>query len=427
MATIRHNSDWNRPLRTASVLLGVSCSAFIALPAVGQVAADAGADSVIAAPADSTTPPTADQIAEWIGQLGHDSYAVRQAAAEHLLAGGHAARGALLEVVDAPDPEIRSAARRLVTLIEQSEFDRRLAEFAADVDGQRGVTLPGWAEFSGLVGGDESARALFVDMQRCEAALLAAIFAEGGDEPDRDWEERLFRLHNWQATSGQRSAAPPLGSCATMLLLGSLPDRGGSERGAIGIAELAQRPPIREAILGDATPQNSIIRRLLLTWVTDCPVRHDQVLHGRLNLISTYKLAEALPLAVSVARGEPPFLTAAAHNRVMAILAVGRFGSRAQVDDLEPLLEDDTLWAMAGQPGQPGNPRAVQVRDVALATMLHLTGQRHSDYGFVGVQRNPQLLFNPQTLGLTDDVARAAAATKWREWRAANERAGDSQ
>ena len=63
-------------------------------------------------------------------------------------------------------------------MIDDTEFNRRLAEFAADVDGRRGVTLPGWQEFGDLVGRDPAARNLFVDMQREEAALLARSFAE---------------------------------------------------------------------------------------------------------------------------------------------------------------------------------------------------------------------------------------------------------
>ena len=71
-----------------------------------------------AAPAACRRRPSTDEIDRWINDLGDDSYTVRQAAAERLTAGGFAARAALDEVADGPDPEIRSAARRLVTLID---------------------------------------------------------------------------------------------------------------------------------------------------------------------------------------------------------------------------------------------------------------------------------------------------------------------
>jgi hypothetical protein len=364
-------------------------------------------------PPAATRRSTPDEITDWIAQLSHDDYAVRQAAADRLLAEGAAAERALVEMVDAPDPEIRAAARRLITLIEKSEFDRRLEEFAADTDGRRGMVLPGWIEFGRLVGTDEPARALFVDMQRQEAALLAGIFGSEQKHAEPEWEQRLFRLYNWQLTSGGRNAAPPLGSCATMLFLSSLPDARGTERGAIGVAELTKRPPIRDALLD--TSRQPTIRKLLLAWVNGCPVQSQHVLSQRLELMSLYGLSESLPTALAAARGEPPFLMAATEIRVRAILLVGRFGSEENVVDLEPLLDDTTVVA---NQGLPGNVQTVQLRDVALAAMLHLTGQPLADYGFNRAQRHPLMLFHAQTLVLESDTQRATALAKWREWQA---------
>jgi hypothetical protein len=97
-------------------------------------------------------------------------------AAKQLLTAGIAARAPLSEASEGPDPETRAAARRLVALIDKSEFNHRLEAFAADTDGKRGLTLPGWKQFTELVGGDAAARALFVDMQRhgrCVTCLMA--------------------------------------------------------------------------------------------------------------------------------------------------------------------------------------------------------------------------------------------------------------
>ncbi len=95
-----------------------------------------------------------DDISRWIDELGHDAFTVRQAAASRLLAAGMSAREPLRAIVDGPDPEKRAAARRLVALIDQSEFHRRLEAFAADTDGRQGLTLPGWDQYQKLVGGD---------------------------------------------------------------------------------------------------------------------------------------------------------------------------------------------------------------------------------------------------------------------------------
>src|SRR6476646_3509156 len=135
-----------------------------------------------------------DEISRWIDELGHDAFTVRQGAAVQLLAAGMSAREPLLAIIDGPDPERRAAARRLVALIDQSEFHRRLEAFAADTEGKQHLTLPGWDQYQKLVGNDAAARALFVDMQRHESPLMAAAFGGSRQSPGDLLETRLARI-----------------------------------------------------------------------------------------------------------------------------------------------------------------------------------------------------------------------------------------
>jgi hypothetical protein len=64
-----------------------------------------------------------------------------------------------------------------------------------------------------------------------------------------------------------------------------------------------------------------------------------------------------------------------------------------------------------------GTIRTLQVRDVALAVLLHLTEQEPLTYGYLHAQANPQTVFNVQSLTLENDERRAAAAERWRAWR----------
>ena len=201
--------------------------------------------------------PTTEQINRWIDELSDDNFTVRQTAADRLLTGGFSARTALVAVASGPDPEVRAAARRLITLIDQSEFSRRLADFAADVEGKRGITLPGWEKFQTLVGHDEAARMLFVEMQRQEASLLAQILdeptANGGasgthSTPNVPWEERILRLTNGPMVGRQRNIRAPLGSCAAMFFLGSLEESQMSDAASIYLIRLAKSPSMHEAL-----------------------------------------------------------------------------------------------------------------------------------------------------------------------------------
>jgi hypothetical protein len=361
-----------------------------------------------------TAPRTAKAIDQWIVELSHDEYTVRQAAAAQLLEAGMSARGRLAEVIDGPDPEARATARRLVALIDQSEFARRLEAFAADADGRRGLTLPGWEQFRERVGGDAAARSLFVEMQRDEGPLLAAVFGRGDASPDQLWEDRLLRLVQWPAL-GDRGAAPPIGSCAAVLFLGTAAELAVSDRGAMLIENLIQRSPIRESLAGAGT--HDAVRRLVSSWIIDCPNKNELILARRMNLASMIELKESLPLALAVAGGDPQYVSASPSTRAMAVLLVGQFGERKHVRDLEPLLDDATVCMMV-QAQLPGRPAAnVQLRDVALVVMLHLTGQRPADYGYLHARLQPQRTFQLQTLQRENDAERAAAVAKWRTWR----------
>lgn len=379
----------------------------------------AAAEPTADAPAAETPspPPSDEQIGRWIEQLSDDSYVARHSAADRLLAAGMAARGALVGVADGPDPETRAAARRLVALIDRTEFSHRLDAFAADTDGRLGATLPGWKAFTELVGDDVRARALFVDMQRAEAPLLAQVFGHPANERNRSWEDRLTRLLRGRVVVDRRHG-PPLGSCATMLFLGTLPKPVPSDQAAMDLARITEFPATRAALQNDE--RRDAVRRLVTAWIVHCANRNNAVLQQRLRISLTYGLVDAVPLAIAVV-SDPEYLTVSPSVRVLAILAIGKLGGPEQVDVLEPLLNDTTVCLRGRVRRGAGQlPPEVQIRDVALAVMLQLTGQDLQKYGFPAVRRHVRTLFTPETLYLPSDDKRAAAIEKWRRWRAAN-------
>ena len=382
--------------------------------------------SVELRPTDTITrpsSPTSEQINAWIDALRHDTYAVRQNAATQLLAAGAAARAPLAAAADSPDPEARAAARRLVTLIEKAEFDRQLAAFAADAGGKQGVTLPGWEQFRQLVGGDVAARALFVEMQRHEAALLADVFATDRRARNPAWEERLLRLLRWPATAGGQPATPPLGTCATMIFLGAVGDGEISERAATYLPLLLQRPPVQPVLV--RADRQDPLRRLVVAWVVECPNRSTTVTSKRLELALSLGMREAVPLALDVAQKDPAYLAVHPMVRAQALVLVAQLGSRSDVDSLEPLLEDASVcvavpqMVAAPRPGQPRPPaREVQIRDLALVAMLQLTEQDPAEYGYRNTRRQSQQLLDPGSVFAENDEVRTSAIAKWHEWKA---------
>ncbi len=373
-------------------------------------------------PADALarpTSPTPEQIDGWIDSLRHDVYAIRQAAARQLLAAGSAARAPLTAAADSPDPEARAAARRLVTLIDKAECERRLAAFAADTDGREGLTLPGWEQYRKLVGGDAPARALFVEMQRHEATLLADVFDADRLPQKQLWEDRLMRLLRWPATPAGQPAAPSLGTCATMIFLGSVDEGKISDQTATYLPQLMQRPPVQLALLR-ASGQDPL-RRLAVAWVVECPNRSAIAIAQRLSLAQVLDMQEAVPFALGVAQSDPTFVTVHPMVRAQALILVAQLGNRSDAERLEPLLEDPTVcrsMVAAAQPGQAGPvAREVQIRDLALVAMLQLTDQDPADYGYRHARRQSQQRLDPGSVFPESDDERATAVAKWREWK----------
>lgn len=408
------------PLRPAALagVLALVAGVFASFHADAEEPTKDAAASAIAKTVSDPALATPEEVGRWIKDLSHDAFTVRQAAAARLLAAGMPARQQLLAIVDGPDPETRAAARRLVALIDQTEFHRRLEAFAADTDGRLGLSLPGWEQYKELVGGDAAARALFVDMQRQEGSLISAAFGVSKRTPEDLWEARLLRLVQWQSTVGDRSATPALGSCAAMLFLGSVSEMDVSENAAVLIENLIQRPPIRETL--QAQGPHDAMRRLVVGWLLHCPNKNEEILKHRLNLISMTGLEEALPLAISVIGREKQYERVQSSTRALAVLTIGQLGRREHVERLEPLLEDAAVCLSVPMqvPGQPAT--SVQVRDVALVVMLHLTEQRPADYGYVNARPQPPRTFQLQTLYRDNDGQRAEAIAKWRAWRAEN-------
>ena len=267
-----------------------------------------------------------------------------------------------------------------------------------------------------MAGSDAAARGLFVEMQRQEAALLAVAFGPSKHVPEELWESRLQRILQWQASTGDRAAAPPLGSCATVLFLSSLTDANVPDATAMIAEALIQRPPIRDAVTGDNS--ESPVRKLVVGWLLNCPNKSEELLQRRLGLISMLGLADALPLPLAIISHDPQYLHVQPTTKAAAVLVIGQFGGRQHIDQLEPLLDDASVCVPV-QPQLPNQPPAVvQVRDVALVVMLNLTGQSPADYGYTSARVQPPRGFQMTSLYRENDEQRADAIAKWRRWRA---------
>ena len=108
--------------------------------------------------------------------------------------------------------------------------------------------------------------------------------------------------------------------------------------------------------------------------------------------------------------------------RGFALLAVGRFGSPADLPLLEKAFDDTRVFHATRYTSEAGKQRPVeaQVGDAALAAALRLAGRHPADFGFplleMYKERGPDTLAKYHLLGFFDGATRAAAHKKAKEW-----------
>jgi hypothetical protein len=349
----------------------------------------------------------AGRVEKLIRQLGHSSFAMRQRASKQLVEFGIAAQPQLNAALTDDDAEVRNRCAQVLTQVVDADFRARLEAFANDPLGKRDHALPSWNRFRQACGEDKTARDLFVDMQRAEPGLLDAL--EAGSKPAGQLlvlrMQSIQQMISWPQFNGGQPATVPFGTICTLLFVSSTEGVTITDQDTIQIFNLIQQPPFLSNL---RTTSNTVtLKKLLGMWIL-----HNSgpsVAYMNLQLAFNFDLKEGLDLAVKMIgndAGGQPFM------RQYVILAIGRFGNHEHISLLEPLLKDTTPC----MPQQNPDPKQSQIRDVALAVLVKLSGQELKDYGLEHVQTNQQMVFQPGTVTFGDPAKRDAALKKWSQW-----------
>lgn len=371
----------------------------------------------------STLAPAAEEAADaepttaqrkLVQQLGDSSYAVREEAAKKLISQGLAAKGVLAEALDDADLEIRIRVHHILARIQQSELDARLAAFIADIHGEDDHGLPGWEPYRELVGGGREARRLFVEMIRTEASLLTA-YEKGSDELPQLFAVRLASLQpNVIGGSNQNNEISPE-TMATLLLIGADKISGQNSASTSQLYSLLNHATAHLSITtGKHSP---VLIELLEAWVT---CGNLTVSHYGMMLALKYDLRKAgLQQAESIISQRPTSSSMLQY----AIIAVGKYGDEEHIPLLRSLLDNKTVChTWSNQALKKNGSIKIQVRDVALAIILHMTGRDPAKYGFKLLRENPETLYYVYTFGFIEDEEREAAHAKWAEESKASEK-----
>lgn len=368
----------------------------------------AGGPIVSAAEPDEETTLSRQQADVLLQQLGDRSFKVRKQAARDLRQMGLRAAPVLRQAAASPDLEVRVRAQRLLDDVERLDHERKLQLFLKRPDGQRDPVLPGWNRYRNLVGGDRVAREVFVEMQRAEPSLFQRL-NQGGKQLIAAYEARCAELQSDYAYGRDRRAA--LGSVCTLLFVGSDPSVTVTEQTAATVYNFTHYAEFRNALSAgpESDPERvTKLRKLLGKWIAQ---PGGIAAFQKTQLAMRHNLREGLVPALEVVN-DP----VAGYQLQYAILAIGKLGTQDHVPAVEKLFDNRAVLGTSRT-----SNKAVftcEVRDVALAVVVHLTEQNPKEYGFKRLRRNSQYLFSPNSAGFRKETKREAAFKRWAEWKA---------
>jgi len=389
MVSMRYSRVDSRPANPFLASLIIATVVSFSFVATETACAGATQDSAQASAAvtESTDASTAEMIATLIEELGANKFAIRERATQQLTAMGPEILTPLTSALADSDPEIRMRAKRILIRVKQVARLDRLQSFVTHSESARtsvptkSPALPGWKALREAVGDSPETR-----------NLLAAVLRENWD---------LIELHRDLLNVESVTAALLLAQDPRS----NIPDT--EKANLLGLLhQLSSNSSARANAVGDPwkhKPFRGLVSRMLVRCTEPTAAWQTFSLALRHNL----EAAVAPALTVIEDRESRP------HIRQYALLTIAKFGSEENVDKIKQLLNDEDVCYRREDPRTKEAQFECQVRDVAFATMIHLTSRDPRQFGFVNAKANSYSVYQPSTLGFANDDERKVAYAKW--------------
>ena len=397
---------------------------------------------LLAAPVLGATPDPKDLVVpaselskarDLVRKLGSELYREREEAFLELGKMGRLARPVLLDAAatDA-DPEVRFRTARLLPKAGADELAARLATFLADTDGKFDHDLPGLKQFRTLVGRDDKARALFVEVVKSpyNLEMLQAVDrgpTEGGraisDRRNLLWNKMQHRNFNGRVSPPEQATLPDL---ACLFFAEAVVPSKEIPRGMFNHvtgAMFLQQPASMSALTNGSAAHSEAYKRIVGQWLEsrDDPNDLNQLPHVVGPQGPLRNFPQSLPLLRRIVTTEGVY----GYAKGQALMFLTQQRGKEEVPFLTTLLNNDTLVTSVwfGNVGGKINQNVQHqclLRDVALAMLVTQTGQKMRDYGFLFPQGQGEP--NAQSIGYGNyafptDEARAAGMVKFGFWK----------
>jgi len=341
-----------------------------------------------------------------VKKLADDRFKIRDAAEKELVHLGPASLVALKEGEKHNDLHVQERCRVLQPMIAAMSLQRRVDHFIANRDGPIPEDLPLATSFLKITGDTKEARELYTEILVNHIALL--------DETQRDKKKGMaaFSLYCQEINNSMRFVtdftARQKTITRTQVALYFLMT---TELAADKTGQLASygytfmNAPILPETLSKDTPAVQPLKMLFLAWIEKEPQPY-MVSRG-LQIAADAKMKETLPLVMKMVQSK----TSPVYTRAQTALLLTKIGTKEHIKDIEPLLEDKTVVGNFGINNVQGQ---VQMRDVALAVCIKLSGQKMADYDFDVMKGNEdQLHMSYIYCAFSGDGKRNAAHKKY--------------
>ena len=386
---------------------------------------------------------TAEEMAALVRQAGDDSYQMRHDASAKLREAGLDARESLSAGLDHDDPEISRRCRWILADVMEDDFRRRLRAFMVETDGMQmelrvdlgqlrsvlrrvqasfdgieGVPqkeLPCWSRYKQEIGEDAKARELFAKMQEAEPCLLESSATSTGAASE-SLTLRFRQVYGLMATPYYpQRRSPSLGTVAAMLFVASQGDvkMTLSANEEQYFASLVQQSEFSQA--ASDGPYKPSVHKLMTSWLLQ--PSNASVARQKLQIAMRYGIESGVVLAVRVLKDKENI---SGTQRSFAIASLGRLGGKKHLATLAGFLDDESVCYTRSVNGKPAN---TEIRDIALAWLVHTTEQDLTSYGlgrakteFDRMKRYSYTYFNTYNMGFDDISKRDEMIKKWRDY-----------
>lgn len=356
-----------------------------------EQATSAATTSATSSATRSSDPEFRNEMVGLITELGASTYRKREAATEELLEIGPPALPSLREGLEHSDIEIRTRSRRIVAEIEHAQRQQLMQRFLSSSESIDPAKLPGWNRFVESVVSSDRIRSAYTSMMREEWFFVEDAVNGGSVTASKYLANRCRSLQSEIRVQKSKIAE---GTMCALLFIASLDEVEIPHAGIL--LGFCTRSECQNYF---ARGEHREILNGLLVKVIRKPLG-ESTLAQRIYLSSRYGLKDGIEIARDVVSDT----SVRTYVRQSAILLIARFGKKSDRELLKPLLSDTTISIQA---------RNVQIRDIALAALIHMHGERVEDYGFKDVRRENSTVYSPSTLSFKSDADRGMALSMW--------------